>query len=98
VVVGVEPDVLQVVVLSAGPYAFLGVRGARVAAGPGAQRDTSGARSPRNIGTNWFIPALVNRSPGESGRSEDDGTTECPRAAKKSRNDRRISDDVIGRR
>jgi len=39
-----------------------------------AQRETSGARSPRKIGTNWFMPALVNSRPGESGMSEADGT------------------------
>jgi len=60
-----------------------------------AQCERSGARSPRKIGTNWFIPAFVNRRPGESGRSDDDGTSVWPRAAKKSRKDWRISDDFI---
>ncbi len=57
-----------------------------------------GARSPRKIGTNWFIPALVKSSPGESGSSEEDGTIVWPRFAKKSRNDWRISEDFIARR
>jgi hypothetical protein len=50
------------------------------------------------MGTNWFIPAFVKRSPGESGSSDDDGTIVCPRLAKKSRKDWRISGDLIGRR
>ena len=30
------------------------------------------------MGTNWFMPALVNNSPGESGSSEADGTIVWP--------------------
>ena len=32
-----------------------------------AHLETSGARWPRKMGTNWFMPALVNRRLGESG-------------------------------
>ncbi len=62
-----------------------------------AQWETSGARSPRKIGTNWFIPAFVKSRPGESGRSDAEGTTVWPRSAKKSRKDWRISEDFIAR-
>jgi hypothetical protein len=48
------------------------------------------------MGTNWFMPALVKRRPGESGKSDDEGTIVCSRAAKNSRKDWRISADVIG--
>jgi hypothetical protein len=61
VVVGVEADVFEVVVLAAGADALLRVRGAgRQAFGstPG-QVSTSALRSPRKMGTNWFMPALV---------------------------------------
>jgi hypothetical protein len=61
-----------------------------------AQWERSGARSPRKMGTNWFMPAFVNRRPGDVGRSDDDGTTVWPRFAKKSRKDWRISEEVIG--
>jgi hypothetical protein len=61
-----------------------------------AHFETSGARSPRKIGTNWFMPALVNSRPGESGISDEDGVIVCPWRAKKSRNDWRISAEVIG--
>src|SRR5712671_4253407 len=50
---------------------------------------------PRKIGTNWFMPALVKRRFGESGKSDDDGTMVCFFSRKKSRNDCRISADVI---
>src|SRR5439155_11381527 len=56
---------------------------------------TSGFRWPRKMGTNWFMPALVNSKFGESGMSELDGTMVCCFDLKKSRNDWRISDDVI---
>src|SRR5215213_11459425 len=60
-----------------------------------AHFETSAPRSPRKIGTNWFIPAFVNSSPGESGRSEDDGAIVCPCWAKKSRKLWRIWAEVI---
>src|SRR5882757_9396168 len=60
-----------------------------------AHLETSGARSPRKIGTNWFMPALVKSKPGESGSKDDDGTIVCPCWAKKSRKDWRISAEVI---
>src|SRR6266850_5220755 len=50
---------------------------------------------PRKMGTNWFMPAFVNRRFGESGSRLDDGTMVCCFDLKKSRNDWRISDDVI---
>src|SRR5215475_787256 len=50
---------------------------------------------PRKIGTNWFMPAFVNSRFGASGRSEDDGTMVCCFSRKKSRNDCRISADVM---
>src|SRR5439155_399548 len=56
---------------------------------------TSGLRCPRKMGTNWFIPALVNSRFGLSGMSEDDGTMVCCFDLKKSRNDWRICADVI---
>ena len=61
-----------------------------------AQVDTSAERLPRKIGTNWFMPALVKSSPGESGMSEAEGTSVCPCDAKKSRNDWRICAEVMG--
>src|SRR3954465_14179233 len=60
-----------------------------------AHLETSGARSPRKIGTNWFMPAFVKSRPGESGSSDDDGTIVWPCLAKKSRNDWRISAEVM---
>src|SRR3954469_1750247 len=60
-----------------------------------AHFETSGARSPKKIGTNWFMPAFVKSSPGESGNRDDDGTIVWPCLAKKSRNDWRISAEVI---
>src|SRR5688572_10807738 len=53
---------------------------------------------PRKIGTNWFMPALVNNRFGESGRRLDEGTMVCPLDLKKSRNDCRISLLVIKRK
>src|ERR1700746_3775864 len=50
---------------------------------------------PRKIGTNWFMPAFVNSRFGASGRSDDDGTMVCCFSRKKSRNDCRISADVM---
>jgi hypothetical protein len=47
------------------------------------------------MGTNWFIPAFVNRRFGESGRRLEDGTIVCCFDLKKSRNDCRICADVI---
>src|SRR3954471_12499197 len=54
------------------------------------QVSTSGARSPRKMGTNWFMPALVKSRFGESGRSDDEGTIVCFFSRKKSRKDWRI--------
>src|SRR5262245_31978271 len=51
---------------------------------------------PRKMGTNWFIPALVKRRLGASGRREDDGTMVCFFSRKKSRKLWRISAEVIG--
>src|SRR5258707_14902664 len=53
--------------------------------------ETSAARWPRNMGTNWFMPALVNSRFGASGRRLDEGTMVCFLDLKKSRNDCRIS-------
>src|SRR5437762_8914827 len=50
---------------------------------------------PRKIGTNWFIPALVNSRLGESGSSDDDGTMVCCFSRKKSRKDWRSCADVM---
>src|ERR1017187_6130795 len=47
------------------------------------------------MGTNWFMPALVNSRFGESGSRVEDGTMVCPFDLKKSRNDWRISALVI---
>src|ERR1043165_3249931 len=60
-----------------------------------AHLETSAARSPRKMGTNWFMPAFVNSRPGESGSSDDDGTIVCPCRAKKSRKLWRISAEVM---
>ena len=87
-VIGVEADVFEVVVLAAGANAFLRVGHARRI----PRRLLSG---PRKIGTNWFMPALVKSRFGESGRSDDDGTMVCCFSRKKSRNDCRISADVM---
>src|ERR1043166_8573609 len=51
---------------------------------------TSGARSPRKMGTNWFMPAFVKRRFGESGMSDALGTMVCLFSRKKSRNCWRI--------
>src|ERR1700731_3096539 len=50
---------------------------------------------PRKIGTNWFMPALVKRRLGASGKSDDDGTMVCFFSRKKSRKDCRISAEVM---
>src|SRR5436305_4079645 len=50
---------------------------------------------PRNMGTNWFIPALVNSRFGESGSNDDEGTIVCSFSRKKSRNDCLISEPVM---
>src|SRR5436190_13275819 len=47
------------------------------------------------MGTNWFMPALVNRRFGESGMRLEEGTMVCCFDLKKSRNDWRISELVI---
>ena len=88
VVIGVEADVVEVVVLAAGADAFLRVGGAR--------RIEGRALLPRKMGTNWFMPALVKSRFGASGRSDDEGTMVCCFSRKKSRNDWRISAEVIG--
>src|SRR5205823_13517400 len=54
-----------------------------------------GVCCPRRIGTNWFMPALVKSRFGASCRSDDDGTMVCFFSRKKSRNDCRISADVM---
>src|SRR5206468_6664370 len=50
---------------------------------------------PRKIGTNWFMPAFVKSRLGASGSSDEDGTMVCFFSRKKSRNDCRISAEVI---
>src|SRR6185295_2620007 len=45
---------------------------------------------PRKMGTNWFMPALVNSRFGLSGMSEDEGTMVCCFDLKKSRKSWRI--------
>ncbi len=45
---------------------------------------------PRKMGTNWFMPALVNSRFGESGIRLDEGTMVCCFDLKKSRKDWRI--------
>src|SRR5271154_1538620 len=56
---------------------------------------TSAFFSPRKMGTNWFIPALVKSRFGESGRSDELGTMVCCFSRKKSRKDWRIWAEVI---
>src|SRR3974390_479682 len=56
-----------------------------------AHLETSGARWSRKIGTNWFMPALVNSRFGESGIRLAEGTMVCPFDLKKSRKSWRIS-------
>src|SRR5687768_17312897 len=52
---------------------------------------------PRKTSLNWFIPALVKSSDGSScGTSDELATTRCPFRSKYSRNDARISLQVIG--
>src|SRR5690606_20722711 len=65
---------------------------------PPAHFETSGARSPRKMGTNWFMPAFAKSSPGESGNNDDDGTIVWPCCAKKSRKLWRISAEVMFRK
>src|ERR1700685_291537 len=60
-----------------------------------ATRGESAFFCPRKIGTNWFMPAFVNKRFGESGMSELDGTMVCDFDLKKSRNDWRICVLVI---
>src|SRR5438105_10569581 len=50
---------------------------------------------PRKIGTNWFIPAFVKSRFGESGSSDADGTIVCAFSRKESKNDCRISAEVM---
>src|ERR1017187_2569953 len=50
---------------------------------------------PRKMGTNWFMPALVNSRLGLSGMRLEDGTMVCCFDLKKSRNDWRICELVI---
>src|SRR6187402_3107723 len=50
---------------------------------------------PRKIGTNWFMPALVKRRLGASGKSDDDGTIACCFSRKKLRKLSRISAPVM---
>src|SRR3954470_24553396 len=50
---------------------------------------------PRKIGTNWFIPAFVKSRLGESGKREAEGTIVCSFSRKKSKNDWRISAEVM---
>ena len=49
----------------------------------------------RKMGTNWFMPALVNSRLGLSGRRLDEATMVCCFDRKKSRNDWRICVLVI---
>src|SRR5438046_618029 len=56
-----------------------------------AHLETSVARWPRKMGTNWFMPALVKRRLGESGSRLEEGTMVCCFDLKKSRKDCRIS-------
>src|SRR5678815_5926720 len=60
-----------------------------------AHLSTSAFLSPRKMGTNWFMPALVKSRFGLSGISEDDGTMVCFFSRKKSRNDCLIWAEVI---
>src|SRR4051812_23258435 len=48
------------------------------------------------MGTNWFMPAFVNKRFGASGKSDDDGTSVCCFSRKKSRNDWRTPEPVMG--
>src|SRR5687767_10845297 len=52
---------------------------------------------PRNTSLNWFMPAFVNNNDGSScGTSDELGTTRWPFCSKYSKNDARISVQVIG--
>src|SRR5262245_10798274 len=55
-----------------------------------AHLETSAFFCPRKMGTNWFMPAFVNRRFGESGMRLEDGTRVCCFDLKKSRTDWRI--------
>src|SRR5438105_10951056 len=57
--------------------------------------ETSGARCPRKMGTNWFMPAFVNRRFGELGKRLAEGTMVWPLDLKKSKKDFLISVLVI---
>src|SRR5258708_33864335 len=50
---------------------------------------------PKKIGTNWFMPALVKRRLGASGKSGDDGIIVCFFSRKNSRNDCLIWAEVM---
>ena len=85
--IGIQSNIVEIVVLAAGANALLRVR-----------RAAGRVRAfgwPRKIGTNWFMPAFVNSRFGVSGISEDDGTMVCCFDLKKSRNDWRICVLVI---
>src|SRR5437867_13416047 len=56
---------------------------------------TSGSSLAKKMGTNWFMPAFVNRRLGESGRRLEEETMVCSFDLKKSRNDCRICELVI---
>src|SRR3954464_2101491 len=60
-----------------------------------ATRFHGAAWSPRKYGTNWFMPAFVNSRFGAVGIRDDDGTMACCFDLKKSRNDWRISAEVM---
>src|SRR5438128_527639 len=61
-------------------------------------RGYGGSSSPRKMGRNWFMPALVNSgAAGWWGMSPEDGTTVCPRSAKKPVKARRSSLASISR-
>ena len=75
-------DLLEVVVLAAGANALL------AGGGPACSR---GSPVPRKMPLNCTIPALVNSRVGSSaGTSDEEGTSRCPWATKKSRKSRRI--------
>ena len=80
-------DVLEIVVLAAGPHAFLRADAARIYAR---------FSRPRKTSLNWFIPAFVKSSVGSScGTSGELGTTRWPFRSKNFRKEARISFDVI---
>jgi len=58
VVIGIETDIVEVVVLASGPDAFLSVGRPRIDTGQcTGPRGNIRSVLPRKIGTNWFIPA-----------------------------------------